>query len=153
MPSVFTVDTLQFLNILAFPSRWHQSPFYIILSARRFKFFYNIEIKSCTRNTCMHASAILRFSLTEELNNFCFTCHSDNQNNRHCVSAGGLRCLNSSATKSLWFTFNPLAGTTTLICTLITPALVSYLRSSVARALHRHRKRRRFDSCRRTYSW
>ena len=29
---------------------------------------------------------------------------------------------------------------------------VSYLRSSVARALHRHRKRRRFDSCRRTYS-
>ena len=37
-------------------------------------------------------------------------------------------------------TIGPPAGTTTLIYTLITPALVSYLRSSVARALHRHRK-------------
>ena len=32
------------------------------------------------------------------------------------------------------------AGTTTLIYTLITPALVSYLRSLMVRALHRHRK-------------
>ena len=39
-----------------------------------------------------------------------------------------------------FFTLNLFAGITTLNTHYITPALVSYLRSLVARALHRHRK-------------
>ena len=44
-----------------------------------------------------------------------------------------------SAIKSYWFTLNPFAGITTLIYTLITLAPISYFRSLVVRAVHRHR--------------
>ena len=42
--------------------------------------------------------------------------------------------------KIVWFTLNLFAGITALYTHYITPAFVSYLRSLVVKALHRHRK-------------